>query len=292
MTTKTIKRGQAGFTIETQRSDDWTYDGTVAVDVLNLTEGAATPIIEDGAVTVYGGDTLAQDADAGSFEIVLTTGTALEAGDSIAIGTDAAGYEQRIVKSYTAATKTVVLTTCLDRDRVAGLEVLGLDMSAVIDASLEGFDNLQEVSVRWKQDGDGLTMTEMWRVLSVENQPAGLEAAFKAAYPACADAVDDIGKLSDRAEQWLIMYFETRGRDYKLVVDNELTKEALMAKMALMVGVGNDLGEIQYARIESYLEEMLSLLDGLPVWIDDDEDGIQDEDETQKAQDFGLSRGL
>ena len=126
MTTKTIKYGDSSFTITSQYPSTWNPADTVTVSMYNT---AGTAIFEDEDAVVYAGDTLASAAEAGDDEITLVTGTALEAGDRIAIGSDALGWQKRTVDSYTASTKVVVLNDLLDEDVAAGASVKGLDLA-------------------------------------------------------------------------------------------------------------------------------------------------------------------
>jgi hypothetical protein len=60
-----------------------------------------------------------------------------------------------------------------------------------------------------------------------------------------------------------------------------------------MVGTGSDIGEVMYDRIMKQFEDNLSIFDSLPIWIDDNQDSIMDEDETQTADASSpISRGL
>jgi hypothetical protein len=102
-----------------------------------------------------------------------------------------------------------------------------------------------------------------------------------------------IGSLIDRAEQWLINYCDTKNRDFKLVQDNEITKELMLNKMALMQGTTADISEQYYDRIEKQFNDNIAMFDALPIWIDIDEDDIKTEDETQTADASApFSRGL
>lgn len=294
MTTKAIKRGKSGFVMTTVRPDNWANGGVVTCDVLSKVDGIETPIIEDAAVEVYTGDTLAEDVLAGSYRFTLVYGEALEDGQQIRVGSAEQGYQTVVVDDYYAPTKSVSVRESLDEDLRAGSTVSGCELTTTIDASLEAFDNLQEVSVRWKSDGDDVTMSELWRVLSVANQPTGLSNSFRLAYPACYDAVTEEGvpELADRAEQYVTSYFTLKQRDYKLIVDNESTKELIMLQMALLSGEGGDLSDQQYIRLTKRYEDLLSIIDGLPLWIDDNEDGVEDDSETQTAQNFRVMRCL
>jgi hypothetical protein len=292
MTTKTIKSGDSSFIVKSRIPSKWNHGNTITADLIDL---AGNELDTDNAVTVYSGGVLASGAVAGEYEIVLAVDNAVEAGAHIAIGSDASGYQTLIVDSYTAATKTIELTECLDEDVTTLDSVYGLDVSTTIDFSQSIYDDLEKISIRWKSDGDELDMVEVWRILTKENQPSGLESAFKNAYPTIASTVEDetFNDLSTRAEQWLINYCNVKNRDYKLVQDNELTKELMINQMALMQGTGADISEVYYDRIQKQLDNNLIMFDELPIWIDKDQDDVQDDDETQSAQDSApISRGL
>jgi hypothetical protein len=292
MTNKIIKQGQSNFTLSTTKPIAWSNSATITCDVIGLN---GTVLTADNAVTVYAGGVTASDADAGEYDVVLSVDNAVLAGARVAIGTTATGFQERVVDGYVSATKTITLTTCLDEDVATGASVIGLDMSTVIDASADAYANIKKVSVRWKPDGDDITMTEIWRVLSVASQPSGLEYAFKSAYPTIANTIEDedFEQSANRAEQWLVNYCDTRGRDYKLVVNNDLTKELVINKMALMIGTAADISTEMYERISKQFEDNLTMFDSLPVWVDKDEDGAIDEGETESVEGSrSVSRGL
>ena len=292
MTTKAIKRGKSGFTLETERPDSWALDSTVTVDVIDKASGTA--IVEDVSASVYAGDTLASAVEISSYELPLTTGNAIAAGETFRVGDENTEYQLHVVESYDPDTDTITTKKATTEALNAGANVVGQKMTAVIDASLDAYDNLDEVLVKWKSDGDGRDMPETWRVLSKENEPSGIAASFRLAYPSVFDYVDEdsIDELKERAEQALIKHFEMGQRDYDKIQDPELVKEALMAKMALFAGVGGEMGDQQYLRIAKLYGDELDVLDSLPIWTDDDEDDTEDEGEVNKANETVIMRGL
>ena len=292
MTTKDIKSGDTSFILKSVKPFGWTHGTTITCDLIALD---GTVLESDNAVSVYAGGVLGSGAVGGEDELVLAVDNSVDAGTRVVIGSALNGFQERTVDSYTASTKTITLTTCLDEAVTVLDSVYGLDLESTVDFSQSQFDDLKKITVKWKNDSDDLDMVEEWRILTKSNQPAGLAISFKNAYPTIANTVVDetMQGLIDRAEQWLINYCSTKNRDYKLVQDNEITKELMINQMALMQGTTADISEQYYLRIEKQFSDNLSMFDNLPIWIDANEDDIKTEDEAQKANaTMTISRSL
>lgn len=288
MNSKIIKSGDSTFVLETVKPIEWGLSGTITLDVVGLD---GTLLIEDNVVSTYAGDTVSELASAGEFTIELTNANVLASGDKIAIGSDAIGHQYRVVKSFDAENSEIKLEECLKEDVTAGSDVIGLAMSSTVDISATAFDDVKEVTVKWKTDQHGLSMTETWRILSSYNQYDGLAFDFTEAYPSLVDSVNDVQALHDRAYQWMKTQFYPR--DFQKIVDNQLTKETTMLKMAQLVGVAGDMSEELYNRIKLELEESLVTLNNLPIWSDTNDDDIKDDDEVGSADMFTtISRGI
>ncbi len=289
MNTKIIKLGDSTFVLETLKPVEWSLDGTVTLDVIGLD---GTILTADNAVSTYAGDTVSVAAVAGEYTIELNSNNPLDAGDKIAIGSDAVGYQYLIVESYDSDNSSITLENCIDEDVPVGAEVIGLQMSSTVDVSTSEYTDIREVHIKWKSDND-LSMSELWRILNSYNQADGLVFDFQNAYPTLIDSVSDVEALYIRANQWMIEYFDTKNRDFVKIVDNQLTKEAVMLKMALMVGRSGDISEESYVRLKDEFDDSLKMLDNLKIWIDTNDDDIKTEDETTKASaNITISRGM
>jgi hypothetical protein len=293
MTTKTIKKNDSSFTVSTVKPLKWSNSATVTADVIGLD---GTILDADAAVTVYAGGVTGADAVAGEYDIVLAVDNSANAGDKIAIGSALSGWQERIVDGYVSATKTLTLTECLDEDVDTGGSVVGLDMSFTVDTTESQYDDIEQVQVYWKPDGDDVTMSELWRFQSVENQPSNLRIEFDAAYPTIGAAMSDNATfeiLYTRAKQWLITKCKRYGADYTRIVDNEASKEILINRMALMSGTGYDISVEMYDRIKTQFEDNWTEFRDANNWIDEDQDSIMDEGETESLSDSApISRGL
>jgi len=292
MTTKEIKSGDTSFVLKSVKPFGWNHGATITVDLIALD---GTVLESNNAVTVYSGGVLGSGADAGEYDVILAVDNAITAGSRVAIGSSASGYQDLVVDNYDSSTKTITFTQCLDEPVSTSDSVYGLDLSSTVDFSDSKYDGLKKITVKWKSDSDDLPMSEEWRILTKSNQPSGLVIDFQRAYPSIASTVPDeaINTLIDRAEQWLINYCNTKNRDYKLVQDNEITKELMLNKMALMQGTTADISEQYYERIQKQFDDNMIMFDSLPIWIDTNEDDIKTEDETQTADASApISRGL
>ena len=290
MTTQIIKSGDSSFILSSLMPDAWSKTASVVVSVIDT---GGNIIVDEAAAVRLANDTLSAAADGGDDTIVLTTGMALSAGDVLAVGSDAQGWQPCVVDTYTSATKTIILTELLEEDLAAGSVVACQNLTYDLDATVDGFDSISEVSVIWEPDGDGLAMTELWQVLTRQTQVAGFESEFQTAFPDLYSEIenDDFQRWHKRARSRLVQYFRSRQRDYNLIVDSELVKELELLQVAVLIGRGVSISDTAYERITKDFEEQLAMINNLDIWIDENEDSIKTDDETQKAS-AGFSRAL
>jgi hypothetical protein len=289
MTTKYITYGETAFTMATHIPEGWPTDGTWTV---TIGDKDGNDLVDSGEVTKYAGDTLSAAAKAGAQDIVLTTGTALIDGNWIAIGSDAQGWQKREVAKYVAGTKTVTLRTRLDEQVASGSEVRGLDLSVVVDAS--GWDtSIGSVVVYWEVDAYP-DYQEEYDVRSKRSGVAGLENEFRIAFGSLFPEMDSANftNFEDRARERLNQEFEAKGREFGLVVDSDAIRELMLAEIALLVARSAGLNEQQWDRLERDRENQMAIIDDLPLWIDDNEDEVENDDETQPAMMRNFMRGL
>jgi hypothetical protein len=285
MTTKTITASDSSFLIESKMVDSWDPSASVTV---TITDKAGTTLVNAQAATQYAGDTLAASSAAGTFTITLTTGTALEQGDLIVIGSDSIGWQKREVDGYVASTKVVTLLTGLDEALPVGAAVYGLDLGYTVDTTATGWDGLTQVEVIWTPDTDDLPFTELWEVRTFRTAVAGFEDEFRAAFNSLYTEInpEDFPKFEDRARDRLKQEFEYMGRNFELIVDSQLIREIMIIEIALLIGRATHMDEAQYERLTADRQHQLDILNNLEIWIDDNEDNIEDEEETKPADEW------
>ncbi len=287
MTTKAIKKGDSSFVMETQRPTGWGYTGTVTIDIFD-TNG--TQLVTGGAVTVYAGDTIDGAIEAGSFSGFITTGNALEAGQIVAIGSDSDGYQVLEVDGYTAATKTLSFTTGTQEVIADNANVYSLEMSYTVDAS--GWsDEIEQVAVHWKNDGDEIAHVELWRLLGIRSDVAGLENEFRLSFATLYGHVElgDFDHYEARARARLKSIFSAFGKDFDRIVDSESMKELMLLEIAIIIGLSTRVDTEEYERLLADKGRQLDLLKD--KWNDTDEDGTEDDGETEVGA-VAFHRGL
>ena len=290
MTVKYITSGETAFTLKGLVPTGYPVDGTYTVTIQDPNSG--TELVSSGSVTKYAGDTLASAAVAGAQDVVLTTGTALQDGDVIAIGSDAEGWQVREVAKYVASTKTATLRTRLSESVSTGAGVQGLDLSVVVDAS--GWaSTLDKVVVYWETDGYP-NHKELVEVRVDRGAIGALENEFRAAYQDLYNEFDpqNFELFEDRARQRLKSEFSAKGRSFDLLVDMNMAKELWLTEIALLVARSTGASTEYYERIQTDREYQMQLIDGLSLWIDDNEDGVVDTDEEQPALPRNFARGM
>jgi len=291
MTTKVITTGDASFVIKSRMPSDWDTDAVVTI---TIADKAGNDLVTSAATTQYAGDTISQATVAGRFTAYLVTGTALESGNQVVIGSDAEDWHNREVDSYDAATKKITFTKGLGKSLKAGSEIRGLDISYTVDASAAAWDDLTEVEVIWEPDSDNQPNPELWAVRTIKSSIAGLEEEFQAAFTDLYNKIIDqeFSKYSTRGRSRVKSRMEMHGRNMDLIVDSEILKEITLIEIAVVIANTYPMEEVLYSRLLKDREDQWEILNNLKVWQDTNEDEIEDEAEAEKGLVFDIQRGL
>jgi hypothetical protein len=294
MANHVIRRGDDAFELRTDLPTDWDMETLTGIDVDIYTRSGDSLVSAESA-DMWDGGTLDSEAVAGESDVVLAADGALVAGDRIALGSAALGYQIRTVRAYDDTTYTVSLDRSLDNALPSGAYVWGMWASYDLDASGSEWDGVDAVTVEWTPDTDDLPMMQLWTVAGYTHQQDGYEADFALTFPQEYEALSApqaFGVYHRRAIQWLNMYFEHKGRDWKRIVDNDLAREAISLKTALLIGLSYGMDDDRFGRLSDYMDAEVAMLDALPIWSDSDEDHVEEDEETQQADDPGIERGL
>ncbi len=292
MTTKVITTGDSSFTIKSKMPSDWI---TSAIVTVTVGDKAGTDLVAAQATTQLGVDTIALAVAAGAFVATLTTGKAYEAGDTIVIGSDAAGWQLREVDHYDSSSKIITFVTGLDEAVAALASIRSLDMSYTLDASADAWSGLKQVYVEWIPSTDNQPFRETWEVSSFKSAIANLEDEFRAAFHSLYEKViqpEDFKKFEDRARDRIKQELQNKGRDLDLIVDSQILREVTLIEIALLIGRAYQMDTDQYERLEKDREYQFNILDNNLIWIDENEDGVQDDSENQPAEVVGIERGF
>jgi hypothetical protein len=276
--------------MRTRFADEWPTDATITVTISDTS--STTKLVDGGATTQVAADTVATEAAAETFSVVVTTGGDHKQGDLVAIGSGTGGFHVYQVDDYDSATKTLALQTGLYEIAKAGAAVRSLEVLYTVDAS--GWaSNVDRVWVKWIPDSGGTPRTEIWDVQSVLTDVAGFEDEFRAAFEDLYDAIDseDFDKFVTRARVTLKNWFDGHGRDFGRIADSTLIQEPMLLQTAILIADRLGMEEERYNRLIARLEGYLTVLNGNSIWIDSNEDGVQEESETQPAQTHKFARG-
>ena len=288
MTNRTIPYGSSSHVMKMRFPNDWPTNATVKV---TITDKAGTTLVDAADATVLAADTVASAVDAETFDIQLTTGKDYLQGDAFAVGSDAIGFHLYEVDDYTSSTNTITTLTGIEEAIPVGAAVRAIDARYAVDVSANGsgetWENATDLYVLWTPSA-GTPYTEEWRILKARSDIGGLQEEFQSRYSLLYNKIttEDFDKYEEGARTWLRVYFSGHGRDLDKLVDPSYIKEPTMLRIALMIG--NDKGidgmsEAEYTRLRVEMSEQLDMLNGESLWIDSNQDGKQDEEETQPA---------
>jgi hypothetical protein len=303
MSTNVIKYGAKTHAMKLVMPDSWTVTASVKLTLTDSDSGTA--LVSAATVTRLTANTTSAAAVAGAYSVVATNalgvGESLIEGATVAIGSTAAGFNRYTVDGYDASTKTLTLTTGLVEAVASGANVYYLDCTYTLDTTGGGTEgtpsttwaSVERVHAKWYTTASDVPVTETYTILKSRSELAGLELEFAAAYPSLyANIQDNFGRFSTRARERLRQLFESKGRDIEKIVDTESYKELMLLEIALLAARAGELDDVTYNRLLADRQEMMDVIGALRIWIDEDEDAAEDDEETQPDLSFGYSRGL
>lgn len=292
---KIIKNGDSSFIVKTQMPSTWIGNPTAVT--ISIYDTAGTTLVDAESVTLYAGDVSSAIAYGGTDSIALTinSGYTPKQGDHVRIGNSSVGYQNVTVVSYTAATTTIVIDQFLKWDMPAGIEINWRDMSHTIDASGTDWSNVKRVEIIWSPDTDDVNYPELWDVLKAQSAGAGLEQSFETFFSRYYENIEQntFVQYEKRARDRLYNLFESRQRNMDKIVDSSLLDDLVMTEIAILICLasGTDYDD-ELKKLKADKAEQLAIIDGLEVWVDEDEDNIVDDGEEGPAVLTGIARGI
>lgn len=230
------------------------------------------------------------DAAASRFARSITLDAAagaLAIGDIIRI-TGVNGYEDHTVKGYDAASKAVDIELILNRDFEAGATVDRLSAVATVDFSdTDDYAPGTQIVLTWAPTGTGAPFTVVAEIEADDQiNTADFLRDFRALYPRAYDALktpaDRLGIMIRMAQDELRLTLSGRGLDIARVKDQRLLNPPLMALVARYWALNGDQNLDDERKILGVMySEAVENLCGLPIWVDNDGDGVEDDGETQ-----------
>ena len=262
---------------------EWDNTEACTYSVTNPEDGTE---LASGDCDVLAADVVEVAAPAGTYYLTLTAGGSIESGQVFNVGSKEQGFQLVEVDDYSSVPKMVTLEEGLLEDVNAGADMYARDVYATFNPSLWP-SGITSVAITW-DNGKNVPLKELYIIRKGASIISGLDMEFKTAFPDLYDNVND-GELPffrDRARQVLKLYFQNKGRNFDLVVDNELLKESMLLEMALLIGESVNMNPEQYDRLTAALENQLDLIDGLPIWVDINENDVKDDGEETIVDNF------
>jgi hypothetical protein len=293
LTTDIIKQGASAYTIKAAMPASWLGQPT-SVNI-TVTRDNGTELLASTAATIYAGDTTAAAITKGTKTCTLTTGTALTDGELIAVGSDAYGWQTRIVDSYASGTKTVTVKERFDESLPSGVTVAGRTMSYELDTSTTAWDFLGDVTVEWAPVGiSNEPFTQNWTVLKRASGQAGLEsrfaAEFKDFYTHCEQNFDTFRKS---AVMLVDQHLRAQNRNLKKMIDSSEYDYIIMTRIALNIALAHGPQfDTRVEKLQTSYDDQIAILISIYQWEDTNQDLVKDEDEVSKGSTIGYARNF
>ena len=185
---------------------------------------------------------------------------------------------------YTTSTKVVTTKEWINHAHASGATVYGRWLPASVDfSSTTLFPTGEELVFLWTGfDTDDLPFQTTGEIMRASVGGSDLQTRFTSLYPHYWDRVkEDWDTHQDAAFEELRMAFLANRRDIEKLVESYSITALWLAQIAYSVAwAGGDADEAERVAMRTRRDELLAAFNALPLWIDDDQDGIEDEDET------------
>lgn len=215
----------------------------------------------------------------------------LAVGDSLLIlGT--AGNEVHRVKGYGSSTHTAELEGIFENDHDDNDEVWGLFGTYSLDISdTDVFTNGIVLVLVWTPTGSGQAITEEVQVSDDALDLAGLRQDFADVFPRAYEAftkpIDRFDRMVATAERRVTSRLEANQPplDIQRIKDQNLAKDAVMIQLAILWTLNGD-QQLDDERkvLKEELADQIEYLTSRAMWLDDDMDGEEDDDENAASE--------
>jgi hypothetical protein len=216
----------------------------------------------------------------------------LYTGDLVRIGGDTTAQDTLRVESYNSSTRVVTFDDYFRHAHASGeyLKARFCTYALATTVTTTWTPNL-DLTFTWTFYSDGAGSTSPYmpysdegRVLRRISGEGGLESAFRLRYRQYAEMVQglDFDTVSSDALNELKDLFASKALDVEKIVDSHAFYELHLCQMAysLAYGQGSDYAEEREAIKERRLE-LINILSSMPVWSDNDQDLIEEDQEVQ-----------
>ena len=288
---RVIRYNVSSDTLRLEFPSDWAVASISGVNI-KINDSAGGALLASTAATLYTATTLAAAATAGDRTITLHSGaTNVTTGDRLRIEDDDCE-----VQSYNSTSKVATLKRSLMSSHASGVAVRGLWCTYALNTSTVAtwYQGL-ECTVVWSPAGSAdLPYTER---CAIESQGLGVpeyRERFAALYPSEFEIAEArLDSVYAEAVIRLNYRLSGRGMNINRVVDQAILFPAILDYMRWLIVLagGNAFASEREAAWASYLQSEESLC-SQPVWVDDDGDLAQEDEEVQVHEPWRRARGL
>ncbi len=287
MTRKQVLFGDSSFTFRGSMRD-WDAANVSGV-TLTITDTGGTSMQAATAATLYTQVTISA-ATSGTNTVTLSAGAGnVTAGDWLKITSGA--REEIEVLSYNSTTRVVTLVDDLQYDHDALSTLDALFCTVAVDVSGSTYTKGKQLRLLWTPAGtDDLPYTELAEVSGSVLGGSEFFEELRTVYPLQFGDSDPprVDALEQIARRRLENDLKARGCNMNRIQDSGLTIAPLVELAHLLAVQGGDSSfadEIERAQ-DSYNREFEKLVTQ-PIWVDDNQDGVEDLDTEVQAFDGG-----
>ncbi len=278
-----IRYNNASNVLLFEYPEEWT---TVSALTLTITDDVGTELLAADSATLYTATTLDAAASAFADTVTLVSGAGvLEPGYPIEIA-GVAGNERHRVKEYSSTTRIVSLEGMLEEAHAAADAVTGRYGLITVDTTTTSdFPKGIVLTLLWTPTGTGVAATtELAQVSVSQVDLVGLERRFSRLYPRAFEAyTKPINRMADmlkEAELQVAQELLVDNLDMQRIIDQDVVAPAIMGKLAYMWTFnGDEQIEDERAFLGTEYDKQINILKSLPIWIDHDQDLIEDDGE-------------
>jgi hypothetical protein len=252
---------------------------------LTINDRAGNELAEAAAATLWTPTTLNGAVSAYTTSLTLDAGADDLEPDDLIMLDGAGGIEIQTVKGYDSATKLVTLDSILRNGYSDGDAVYG--MFAVIEIDLSDTDVFpvgKELVLIWTPAGTGAPFTENGAIFKYRQiDSAGFEGLFRDLYPRAhlgltqpRNRLPSVLRIAKQEIKTRLLAKDPTF-DITKIRDQNLIEPSLMASCAVIwARDGDQVLEDERKEYKDALLTAIETLAALPIWIDPDEDNIQD----------------
>jgi hypothetical protein len=262
-------------------------DLKLQIDDANGNE-SGEPLMSATSASIYTETTVKYAVYRYDFKITLADGSEdLSIGDMVRIK-GVLGYEDHTVKGYDAVNNIVTFEEHLDRDFEIGATINRLSAISTVDFSdTDTYPPGIQIVLTWIPTGTGASFSDLAEIEADDQiDLAAFIVDLKAVYPRAYDALtkpsDRIDTVIRIAQDHMRLSLASRGLDIARIKDQRLLTSPLVDLVAYLWARGGDVASAdERDTIGKAYSASLSELCSLPLWVDNNGDGIRQNTEIQ-----------